>query len=272
MREEQDRTGAKPADQSRPRSGYYVEALAKGLRLLSMFSEQRPTIRLSEVAAETGMLLPTVYRVAMTLSEEGYLEHLPDGQYRPGVKVLTLGFSALRGLDLVDAARPWLERLADLTQETVNLGILTEDKVLYLIRIRNADLVTANVQVGSTLPATYTSMGKLLLAHLGPQALASRITPASFPGGAGPQAHPSMDTLAVELSEIRSRGYAVQDEELAYGLRSLAGPVRDASGTVIAAVNIAVNARDWTAEGLVSELKAPVLDACEAISRILGHH
>ncbi|MFD0523105.1 helix-turn-helix domain-containing protein [Paractinoplanes durhamensis] len=94
----------KPAVAGKPE--YRVEALAKGLRILSLFTEQRPTWRVSDIAPAVGMPLPTVYRVVMTLTAEGYLDHLPNGDYRPAVRVLTLGGAALRSLDLVTAATP----------------------------------------------------------------------------------------------------------------------------------------------------------------------
>jgi IclR family pca regulon transcriptional regulator len=248
---------------------YRVESLAKGLRVLSLFSERRTTVRLSEVAAETGIPLPTVYRVAVTLVAEGFLEQLADGAYRPGVKVLTLGFAALRSMDLVDLARAPLRRLAESTGETVNLVVLSGDKVLYLIRNRNADLVTANIQVGSTLPAVYTSTGKLLLAHLSEQDLRLRITEQSFAPGAGPNATRSLQELLPMLRTALEQGWATQDEELAYGLRSIAAPIHEGGGRVIAAANVAVRSTDWPHRRIVDELRPPLSDACEEISSVL---
>ena len=205
-----------------------MEALAKGLRILSLFDEQRPTWRVSDLAAAAGLPMPTVYRVVMTLASEGYLDHLPNGDYRPGVRTLTLGTAALRSLDLVAIATPKLTELGERTGETVNLAVLSGDRVLYLIRLRNSDLVTANIQVGSTLPAVHTSIGKLLLAHLDEAELAARITDASFSANSGPNAKVSLAELRDELRTIRDQGWAMQDEELAYGLRSVAAPITGA--------------------------------------------
>src|SRR3954468_135666 len=177
------------------RPEYRVEALAKGLRLLSLVDEQRPTWRVSDLAATSGLPMPTVYRVVMTLTAEGYLDHLPNGDYRPGIRTLTLGTAALRSLDLVGLATPKLQRLGESTGETVNLAALIGDRVLYLVRLRNSDLVTANIQVGSTLPAVMTSIGKLLLAHLDEDDLERRITPESFASQNGPNAKNSLEEL-----------------------------------------------------------------------------
>ncbi len=264
-----DAAGGGGATPTAVRPEYRVEA-AKGLRILSLFTENRPTWRVSDIAPAVGMPLPTVYRVVMTLTAEGYLDHLPGGDYRPGAAVLTLATAALGSLDLVQVATPKLRELADATRETVNLAVLTADRVLYLVRLRNSDLVTANIQVGSTLPAVHTSIGKLLLAYLDEDDLTSRIEIGSFAGNAGPNAKQTLDELRGELTRIRADGWALQDEELAFGLRSVAAPVRDACGAVIAGANIAVQARDWSTRRIVRELKPLVAKTCVDISHLLG--
>jgi IclR family pca regulon transcriptional regulator len=184
--------------------------------------------------------------------------------------VLTLGGAALRSLDLVALATPRLQQLGEATGETVNLAVLTGDRVLYLIRLRNSDLVTANIQVGSTLPAVHTSIGKLLLAHLPEAELRERITDSSFPAQHGPNAKVSLDELHDELVQIRDQGWALQDEELAHGLRSMAAPITGADGRVIAGVNLAVQARDWSTQRIVRELRPVLLQTCTEISQLAG--
>jgi IclR family pca regulon transcriptional regulator len=252
------------------RPEYRVEALAKGLRILSLFNEQRPSWRVSDLAAAAGLPMPTVYRVVMTLVAEGYLDHLPGGEYRPGVRTLTLGTAALRSLDLVAIATPKLQELGQRTGETVNLAVLNGDRVLYLIRLRNSDLVTANIQVGSTLPAVHTSIGKLLLAHLDDKELRARVTDASFSTNHGPNAKLSLAELKQELGTIREQGWAMQDEELAYGLRSVAGPITTPDGRIVAGVNLAVQSRDWSTQRIVRELRPVVLATCAEISALLS--
>lgn len=250
------------------RREYRVEALAKGLRVLSLFTEQRPTWRISDMATETGLPLPTVYRLVMTMTSESYLDRLPNGDYRPGVKVLTLGTAALHSLDLVEIATPILQNLARATRETANLAVLNGDQILYLVRLKNADLITANIQVGSMLPAVYSSIGKLLLSYLDEHDLHSQISEQSFTGNHGPNAQTTMSGLEKELAIIRKRGWAMQDEELAYGLRSVAAPVRFGE-RVLAGANVAVQARDWPTDRIREELMPPLVGACEEISSLL---
>jgi IclR family pca regulon transcriptional regulator len=258
------------ATESPERPEYRVEALAKGLRILSLFDEKRPSWRVSDLAIAADMPMPTVYRVVMTLASEGYLDHLPNGYYRPGVRTLTLGTAALRSLDLVAIATPKLQQLAQRTGETVNLAVLSGDRVLYLVRLRNSDLVTANIQVGSTLPAVHTSIGKLLLGYLDEADLKARVTDASFAANAGPNAKLSLAELLDELRAVREQGWAMQDEELAYGLRSVAAPIISPDGRVLAGVNLAVQARDWSAQRIVRELRPAVLATCAEISGLLS--
>jgi IclR family pca regulon transcriptional regulator len=142
--------------------------------------------------------------------------------------------------------------------------------VLYLIRLRNSDLVTANIQVGSTLPAVHTSIGKLLLAYLDEADLKERITDASFAANSGPNAKVSLAELLDELPAVREQGWAMQDEELAYGLRSVAAPITSPDGRVLAGVNLAVAARDWSSQRIIRELRPTVQTACAEISGLLS--
>jgi len=115
-----------------------------------------------------------------------------------------------------------------------------------------------------------TSIGKLLLAHLDEDDLASRITPASFAGQHGPNAKVSLDELRDELLKIREQGWSMQDEELAHGLRSVAGPITGADGRVVAGVNFALQSRDWSTARIVRELRPVLLETCEEISALMS--
>jgi len=245
---------------------YRIEALAKGLDVLRLFDESVTQLKLRDICDRTGIPMPTAFRVVATLEEGGFVERLPDGSIRPGVAVLPLGSAALRGSSLVQLSERPLRLLAEETGETVNLGVLRGSDVLYLARIRNADLVTANIQVGSTLPAPLTSMGKLLLAHLDEAEVAQALAGFDFSRAAGPRAARSLDELLPRLRETREQGYAVQDEEVAAGLRSVAAPVFGADGLPVAAINIAVAS---TRHGLEA-LLGPFLDKLRATADEIG--
>ena len=244
-------SGAAKAD-----NRYRIEALAKGLDVLKLFDETTTSLKLREICDRTGIPMPTAFRVVATLEEGGFVERLVDGGIRPGVAVLTLGSAALRGSSVVQLSEQPLRRLAEDTGETVNLGVLLGDEVLYLVRLRNQDLVTANIQVGSTLPAPYTSMGKLLLSYLSPEQLRAALADHVFRTDAGPNAVHSIDELEERLVAIREQGFAVQDEEVAAGLRSVSVPVFGRDAVPAAAINIAVASSRHN----VDSLRGPLLD------------
>jgi len=255
-----------PPQTPAPKAQYRIEALAKGLHVLRLFDENTTSLRLREVCERTGLPMPTAFRIVATLEHEGFIDRGPDGTISPSAAVLTLGSAALRGSSLVQLSEAPLRELAARTGETVNLGTLIGDQVLYLVRLRNTDLVTAAVQVGSTLPAIYTSMGKLLLAHLDPAELETRIAHSFEQHSGGPNAVHDRAELEERLAAIRADGYAIQDQELAAGLRSVSVPVRGAGDAVVAAVNIAVSSSRHDVDSLRGELLTRLQSTAESIS------
>lgn len=250
---------------------YHIRSLARGLTVLRCFESSRGPLHLVEISALTGLPLPTVFRIARTLESEGFLEQDANGAFRPGLGLLRLGFAALDGMDLVRLASPHLQALAEATMETINLGVLDDVGTRYLVRIRNADLVTADIRVGSLLPAACSSIGKVLLAHLPLAARDDRVDRLNFGAARGPNAIRDAGTLRTDLDAIAARGWAGQDEELEYGLRSIAVPVRDRSGVVVAGINIAVPANRWTIDDLVERFLADLAATATRISGDLGH-
>ena len=211
--------------------------------------------------------MPTAFRIVSTLEEEGYLERTDDGLLHPGVAVLTLGSAALRGSSLVQASERPLRALAQATGETVNLGVLQGDEVLYLVRLRNADLVTANIQVGSTLPAAFTSMGKVLLAYLGADDLAERIPDATF--GSGPGAERGrLPRRARRASCRRSDRRATRSRTRSSPSGSDRSPSRcsRAAAQPVAAINVAVS----VARHDVDALRGPLLERVLAAANEIG--
>lgn len=255
----------------RPGRSYRVEALAKGLRLLSLFTVERPALRIKDLVALSGIPMPTVFRLVATLEEEGYVERTLDGQVRPGTGVLALGFAAMQGLDLVQTAQGSLRDLSASTGETVNLGVLYGDQVLFVARVpRRNTVLAADIRVGSTVPAVFSSIGKVLLAHQGEEELDQRITDDSFGGTWGPRAVRTREALKVQLAAVRADGYLIQRDEAIPGLSSIAAPIRQAGDTVVAAVNVAVPSSEYGNKQLVDRLLHPLLATCREVSRRLG--
>jgi IclR family pca regulon transcriptional regulator len=215
--------------------------------------------------------MPTTFRLVATLEEEGYLERTADGRVRPGTGVLALGFAAMQGLDLVQMSEAVLRELAAAAGETVNLGVLYGDQVLFVARIPRSDtLLAANIRVGSTVPAVFSSIGKTILASLSEEELSQRISGDSFRGRWGPQAVRTLDALKSQLAAARQDGYLVQRDEAIPGLSSIAAPVWQSGGVVSAAINVAVPSSEYTDEQLVERFLGAVLAASREISRRMG--
>src|ERR671913_183091 len=202
----------------------FVEALARGLDVIACFDARRPTMTLSEVA------------VAAALTP----------------KVLGLGMAYVSSLGLWDLARPHLEALVARTGESSSMAQLDGSDIVYVARVAVPKLIALRVEIGTRFPAVQTSQGKVLLAALDPALLEATL---AVPSRAGlpPYIGRPADQLQRELTEIRARGWALADEELAPGVRSVAVPVRDGQGAVRAAMNVTVHAAETTTEQLLEK-------------------
>jgi IclR family pca regulon transcriptional regulator len=253
------------------KSRYTIEALARGLEVLGLFTAERPALPLSEIVEALGLPKSSVFRILATLEQLGYLEHDPaTRRYRPGLKVFQLGFAALAGLDIQQIARPHLERLALELDETASMAVLEGADIVYVERIRNRAIVGVMLGVGSHLPAHSASLGKVLLADLPAPELAERLGRASL---ARLTDHTIVDRGALqdELAQIRRRGYAISDQELAVGLRAVAAPVRDRSGRAVAAISISGPTATITSARLEQAIAPAVVATAQRISQALGY-
>lgn len=238
--------------------------------MLAVCAAEGRELRIVDIAHLTGLPTPTVFRLLKTLEAEGYLEQLDTGRFRPGPAALGLGYQLTRSHGLVVVASEPLRRLANHTGATVNLAVLTGVNILYLVRIRGDDLITANVDVGSQVPAACTSLGKALLANLPATELKERLRSVRLDACQGPKALRSMVDFTSELENVRSRGWALQDEEFAHGLRSLAAPIFDDMG-ILAAVNLVSQTSRHTREELIERYLDPLLEVARDVSRRYGY-
>ncbi len=253
----------------------YSQSLERGLAVLSAFRSGRPLLGISELAREIGLGRSTTHRYVATLSALGYLQQDPaTRKYRLGPRVLDLGFSAINSMELRELAAPHLQQLSDETGFTVNMAMLDGVDIVYVERCRSSRAgqreIDLNLHVGSRMPAYCTSMGKVLLAFLEPderEALLERSTLARR----GPNTLTTRKSLRTELDRVRSDGFAINNEELAYGLRSIAAPVRGHDGVVSAAVNLAVHSSMVSMQELVARLTPALLHTAAEISARAGY-
>ena len=229
----------------------FVEALARGLDVLGSFDAGHRTMSLSEVATTADLARPTARRLLLTLQELGYVRSGDNG-FELTPKVLKLGMSYVSALGLWDIARPHLEALVRHTGESSSMAQLDGSDIVYVARVSVPKIIALRVEIGTRFPAAQTSQGKVLLAGLSPDELADTLTQPSR-AGLPPYIGRSHEQLLKELTQVRARGWALADEELAPGVRSVAVPVRDGTGTVRAAMNVTVHAAETTTELLLEE-------------------
>jgi IclR family transcriptional regulator, pca regulon regulatory protein len=251
------------------------QSLERGLAVLSSFNSDRPLIGVSDLSRELDLSRSTAHRYIATLARLGYLQQDPDSKrYRLGPRVLDLGFSAINSMDVRDIAAPHLRKLSDETQRTVNLAILDGADVVYIERCRTAQPgqseIDLNLHVGSRLPAYCTAMGKAILAFVPEERLKQLMTQIDF-APRGPNTLTDPGAFRAELDKIRESGIAVNDEELAYGLRSIAAPIHSSSGEVLAALNLAVHRTIVSMEELIARYGPAVTQTARDISLGMGH-
>ncbi len=230
----------------------FVEALARGLDVIASFSRERPTMSLSDVAAATGLARPTARRLLLTLEELGHVRS-EGGTYTLTPRVLSLGTAYVSSLGLWEMARPRMESLVGRTGESSSMAQLDGSDIVYVARVSVPKIIALRVEVGTRFPAPPTSQGKVLLAALPADALGAALAEPSRSGLRG-HVERSSEELEEELARVRARGWALADEELAPGVRSVAVPVRDGTGAVRAAMNVTVHAAETSTQRLVDEL------------------
>jgi IclR family pca regulon transcriptional regulator len=251
------------------------QSLERGLAILSSFSSGRQLIGVSELARELALTRSTTHRYVATLARLGYLQQdAATRKYSLGPRVLDLGFTAINSMELRHVAAPHLQRLCDETGHTVNMGILDDVDVVYVERCRASrsrqNEIDLDLHVGSRLPAYCTSLGKVLLAFLPDDERDEIVGRIEF-ARRGPNTLTSKATLFAELERVRATGIAVNNEELAYGLRSVAVPVLSGEGQAVAAVNLAAHRAMASLDDLVARL-GPIMQRTAAeISRQLGY-
>jgi IclR family transcriptional regulator, pca regulon regulatory protein len=272
MRRDEDARGQPRSFPTLPEPRY-SRSLERGLAILACFTPERPVLGVAEIAEELGMSRPTTHRYVSTLVAQGYLSRDASRKYRLALGAVDLGMSTLNAMGLCNHARPDLRELARRSGHTVEMAVLDGLEILLLDSVRPPRGERAKsddeTQRGTRLPAYCTSMGKVLLAHL-PARRLSRLIPELDLVGHGPKTITSQAALRRQLEEVVREGFAVNDEELSAGACAIAAPVRDASGDVVAAVNVSARHGALDVEDLVEWFTGQVLATAERISTRLG--
>jgi IclR family pca regulon transcriptional regulator len=249
-------------------SSEYVQSLDRGLSVIRAFDASRPELALSDVARETGLTRATARRFLLTLVRLGYVRQ--DGNrfsLRP--RVLELGYSYLSALSLPELAQPHMETLVAHVNESSSIAVLDDTEIVYVVRVPTSRIMSITIAVGTRLPAYPTSMGRVLLAALEPEALEERVTRMEI-RSLTPSTVTDLERLRRQLDRVRAQGWAAVDQELEQGVRSVAVPIRDATGAVAAALNVSVHASRMTMATLRKQVLPQLLQTAGAIEGELG--
>lgn len=245
------------------RAPHFVQSFARGLSVITAFGPGREALTLAEVARLTGMTRATARRFLLTMVDLGFVRF--DGRlFRLTPRVLSLGYSYLSSLTLPGIAEPHLERLVGRTGESSSMSVLDGQEIVYVARVPTIRIMTVAINVGTRFPAHATSMGQVLLAHLPSDQLEDYLASAPL-DRLTERTLDAPDRLRQRLAQVREQRYALADQELEEGLRSLAVPVHDAEGAVVAAVNVSSHASRMSTEQAVAEFLPLLLETVSAI-------
>jgi IclR family transcriptional regulator, pca regulon regulatory protein len=252
-------------------------SLERGLSILSAFSGNRPVLGIADLARAVGLNKSTTHRYVSTLVKLEYVHQDPETRkYHLGPRVVDLGFAAIDSMELTRVAAPSLQALADETGYTVSMALCDGPDIVYVDRRRSGRrreplTIDLNLHVGSRLPAYCTALGKAMLAYKDSATL-REILDRTDMARRGPNTLTNREQLMAALAKVRQAGVAVNNEELAPGLRSFAAPVRDRTGEVVAAINIAVHlsVAPSSAEALAGRLEPALRRTAAEVSRRLG--
>jgi len=246
----------------------YVQSFARGLEVIRSFSAQTPQQTLSEVAERTGLTRAGARRILLTLQTLGYVES--DGRlFRLTPRILDLGFAYLSSMPIWNLAEPVMESLVDEVKESCSAAVLDGTDIVYVLRVPTHKIMRNTLGVGSRLPAYCTSMGRVLLADL-PDEVLLRQLKASRPKALTKHTITDLDTLLARIQQVRRQGWCIVNQELEEGLISLAAPITNRAGRVIAALNISGQANRTSAKVAQEKLLPPLLAAARTISARLG--
>ncbi len=242
----------------------FIEAIARGLDVIRVFKAGQPVMSLAAVAAASELPRPTARRILLTLDQLGYVRQVESG-YELTPRVLDLGMSYVLSRGLWEIARPHMEALVVHTRESSSIAQLDGSDIVYVARVAVPKIVALAVTIGTRFPAMPTSLGKVLLAAL-PLEEAERVLAEPSRSGITPPWRPEAAERAAALREVRARGWALTDEQLAPGIRSVAVPLRDGDGKVIAALNVNSHAAETPLDVLLGRHLPLLIQAAGAIS------
>jgi IclR family transcriptional regulator, pca regulon regulatory protein len=246
-----------------PRRAHYVQSLERGLAVIRAFDADHPQLTLTDVARRTGLTRAAARRFLLTLADLGFVR-TDRRLFSLTPRVLELGYAYLSSQTLPEVAEPHLERLVAEVHESSSVSVLDGCDVVYVARVATSRIMRVAINVGTRFPAYVTSMGRVLLAGLPPAELDAYFARVDLEPLTA-RTTTSEQQLRSVLATVRRQGYAIVDQELEEGLRSVAAPIHDGAGRVVAAVNVSAHASRTSLKEMRSRLVPPLLETAKKI-------
>jgi DNA-binding IclR family transcriptional regulator len=263
-----DKKGATVSSPNKPSSNATIQSVQRALAILRCFTKEDGELGVTHLSKQLDLHKSTVSRLLSTLEQEGFVEKNPETEkFRLGLQLVTLAGIALEQVDLREVAAPYLSQLAELTQETVNIVVLSGQECMNLDGAASPRPIRYVGRIGRRTPCHCTAAGKVLLAYLKPEARQrilsdplTRFTEKTIV---------DIETLSQDLATIQKNGYAITHEEHQEDLSALAAPIFDHTEQAVAAVTVS-GPTYRIGPGEIGALVEPVLDIAREISAKLG--
>ena len=246
----------------------FMTSLERGLAVIQAFSQERRVLTISQISQRTGIPRAAVRRCLYTLGKLGFVS-ADDGRFSLRPRVLMLGHAYLASTPLAHAAQPVLRHISNTLNESSSVAILDGDEILYIARASTSRIMAIDLHVGSRLPAYCTSMGRVLLAGLPGQALTAYLERAKLVQYT-PRTIVTREGLRETIESVRRNGYAINDQELEIGLRSIAVPIHASDGRVVAALNVGVQAARISLAEMESRFLPVLRDGAQELGLLVG--
>jgi len=247
----------------------FMTSLARGLAVIQAFSQQRRLMSISQISQKTGIPRAAVRRCLYTLNKLGFVAADDGRNFALRPRILSLGHAYLASTPLAKAAQPVLRHVSNTLNESTSIAILDGDEILYIARASTSRIMTIDLDIGSRLPASCTSMGRVLLSHQPADELDAcldRVKLVQYT----PNTLITREALASELAKVKSQGYSVIDQELEIGLRSIAVPILSQEGKVVAAINVGVQAARVSVAEMENRFLPVLREAAEELALLVA--
>ena len=226
----------------------FVQSFARGLSIITCFSADNPVMTLSEIAERVNLSRAAARRFLLTLENLGYVS-LDGRNFQLTAKVLDLGYGYLSSLSLPEIAQPHLEVLASRVHESASASVLDGTDIIYIARVPIRRIMSVKINIGTRMPAHATSMGRVLLAGLATPDLKAMISNLEILKYTH-NTITSKSVLLQEINKVKAQGWSINDQELEYGLRSIAVPILNKAEEIIASINISTTAQSNSLESM----------------------